>query len=129
VEGVTAAARPALGPAYQAVLLVRPEAWPAFARWLPMSGLATTRVPAADAVPRFDLAAVPAQYRRDLSVREIDVLELIAEGLQNGEIATRLFISVETVRVHSKHIYRKLAARSRAHAVHIGYQRGILGGA
>lgn len=122
-------ARPALGPAYEAVLLIRPEAWPAFARWLPMSGLATTRVPAADSVPRFDLAPVPVRYRRDLSAREIDVLELLAEGLQNHEIAARLEISTETVRIHNKHIYRKLAAKSRAHAVHIAYQRGILGGA
>ncbi|MEV4053000.1 LuxR C-terminal-related transcriptional regulator [Amycolatopsis sp. NPDC049688] len=39
-----------------------------------------------------------------------------------------LFVSIDTVRTHAKAIYRKLEARGRAHAVHIAYQRGILGG-
>jgi DNA-binding NarL/FixJ family response regulator len=122
------APRPLLGPAYQAVLLVRPEAWPAFARWLPKSGLTTTRVPANDRVPRFDVTPAALPHRQELSAREIEVVELLAEGHENTEIADLLTISVETVRAHSKHIYRKLAARSRAHAVHIAHQRGILGG-
>jgi len=129
VEVVTAAARPALPPVYEAVLLVRPEAWPAFARWLPMSGLTTTRVVAHDRVPRFELTPGELPPRPDLSKREIEVVKLLAEGHENPEIAGLLGVSVETVRAHNKHIYRKLVARSRAHAVHIAHQRGILGGA
>lgn len=122
---MTAAARPT--PVYEAVLLVRPEAWPAFARWLPKSGLATTPVPARHAVPQYELAPLPSSHWRGLSARELQIVELIAEGLDNTQIAAQLFVSVETVRTHCKHIYRKLEARSRAHAVHIAYQRGILG--
>lgn len=52
----------------------------------------------------------------NLSPRERDILELLCEGLANKEIADRLGISVETVRVHLKHIYEKLHVRSRTEA-------------
>ncbi|MBB5353122.1 DNA-binding NarL/FixJ family response regulator [Haloferula luteola] len=52
----------------------------------------------------------------NLSPRETEVLELLCEGLSNKEIADRLGISTETVRVHLKHIYEKLHVRSRTEA-------------
>lgn len=51
-----------------------------------------------------------------LSPRETETLELICEGLSNKEIADRLDISIETVRMHLKHIYDKLHVRSRTEA-------------
>jgi DNA-binding NarL/FixJ family response regulator len=51
-----------------------------------------------------------------LSKRETEILEQLCEGLANKEIADRLGISVETVRVHLKHIYEKLHVRSRTEA-------------
>lgn len=51
-----------------------------------------------------------------LSPRETEILELLCEGLANKEIADRLGISTETVRVHLKHIYEKLHVRSRTEA-------------
>jgi LuxR family transcriptional regulator, maltose regulon positive regulatory protein len=48
-----------------------------------------------------------------LSVREREVYDLLCEGLPNGEIATRLFISPATVKVHVRHVYDKLGIRSR----------------
>lgn len=51
-----------------------------------------------------------------LSPRETEILELLCEGLANKEIADRLGISPETVRVHLKHIYEKLHVRSRTEA-------------
>ena len=51
-----------------------------------------------------------------LSPRETEILELLCEGLANKEIADRLGISIETVRVHLKHIYEKLHVRSRTEA-------------
>jgi|688.fasta_scaffold373554_2 DNA-binding NarL/FixJ family response regulator len=51
-----------------------------------------------------------------LSKRETEILELLCEGLANKEIADRLNISVETVRVHLKHVYEKLHVRSRTEA-------------
>ena len=51
-----------------------------------------------------------------LTKRETGILELITEGLANKEIADRLDLSIETVRVHLKHIYEKLHVRSRTEA-------------
>ena len=63
----------------------------------------------------------------DLSNREIEVLQLVSDGLANVEIGNSLFLSVETVKSHLQHILAKLAARSRAHAVAIGFRRGLIG--
>ena len=52
-----------------------------------------------------------------LSKREIEVLHLIADGRTNQEIATTLFLSVNTVKVHTRNIYGKLSAHHRADAV------------
>jgi DNA-binding NarL/FixJ family response regulator len=59
--------------------------------------------------------------------REIEVLQLISEGLVNREIGKRLFLSEETVKSHVRHLLAKLQARSRAHAVAVGFRRGLLG--
>jgi DNA-binding NarL/FixJ family response regulator len=61
-----------------------------------------------------------------LSRREYQVLQLVAEGLENSGIAKILFLSVETVRTHVKSILRKLSARDRTHAVTIAFPGGIL---
>jgi DNA-binding NarL/FixJ family response regulator len=60
------------------------------------------------------------------TAREIEVLELIAAGLVNREIGQRLHLSEETVKSHVRHILSKLQARSRAHAVAIGFRRGLI---
>ena len=61
-----------------------------------------------------------------LTEREIEVLKQVAEGNRNREIAERLFISEETVKVHIKHIMEKLGASDRTQAVSIGLRRGII---
>ena len=53
----------------------------------------------------------------DLTERELDVLRLIARGASNDEIATRLFISPNTLRNHITHIFDKLHVRDRAQAI------------
>ena len=58
--------------------------------------------------------------------RELEVLQLVADGLVNREIGTRLFLSEETVKSHVRHLLAKLQARSRAHAVAVGFRRGII---
>ncbi len=58
--------------------------------------------------------------------REIEVLQLISEGLVNREIGQRLFLSEETVKSHVRHLLAKLQARSRAHAVAVGFRRGLI---
>ncbi|CAN7660663.1 MULTISPECIES: response regulator transcription factor [Variovorax] len=71
------------------------------------------------------MAAAPADEGL-LSEREVEVLELVAQGQSNREIAQSLFISVNTVECHAKNIYRKLAVHSRAAAVHSARGRGLL---
>jgi DNA-binding NarL/FixJ family response regulator len=61
-----------------------------------------------------------------LSKREYQVLQLIADGLENQAIANTLFVSVETVRTHVKSILRKLSARDRTHAVAVAFRSGVL---
>ncbi len=60
------------------------------------------------------------------TTREIEVLQLISDGLVNREIGTRLFLSEETVKSHVRHLLAKLHARSRAHAVAVGFRRGLI---
>ena len=59
--------------------------------------------------------------------REIEVLQLISDGLVNREIGQRLFLSEETVKSHVRHLLAKLQARSRAHAVAAGFRCGLIG--
>ncbi len=62
----------------------------------------------------------------DLTAREIEVLQQISGGNRNRDIADRLFISEETVKVHIKHIMEKLGASDRTQAVAIAVRRGII---
>lgn len=62
----------------------------------------------------------------DLTEREVEVLRHVADGNRNRDIAERLFISEETVKVHVKHIMDKLGAADRTEAVAIGLRRGII---
>ena len=61
-----------------------------------------------------------------LTVREVDVLRLVARGLSNKEIAARLVISPKTARNHVEHIYAKIDIRTRAGAGLFAMQHGLL---
>jgi ATP/maltotriose-dependent transcriptional regulator MalT len=55
--------------------------------------------------------------RLGLSRRELEVLHLMAEGLSNQEIASRLFVSLNTIKTHSSKIFEKLDVRRRTAAI------------
>lgn len=79
-----------------------------------------------------EAAVIPFQspaksLEQDPTGREIEVLQLISDGLVNREIGQRLFLSEETVKSHVRHLLAKLQARSRAHAVAVGFRRGLIG--
>lgn len=61
-----------------------------------------------------------------LTDRELEVLELLAQGLANKQIAAALDISANTVKFHVSAIYAKLGAASRTEAVRLGLQRGLV---
>jgi DNA-binding NarL/FixJ family response regulator len=75
-----------------------------------------------------EVAAELAEHAADdaLTAREIGVLQLIAGGNSNKEIAAQLSITEETVKGHVKNILAKLGANDRTHAVTIGLKRGII---
>jgi len=75
-----------------------------------------------------EIAAHLAEHYSDeaLTGREVEVLREIAGGNRNRDIAERLFITEETVKVHIKHIMEKLGASDRTQAVAIGVRRGII---
>jgi two-component system NarL family response regulator len=62
----------------------------------------------------------------DLSAREIEVLQLFAEGLTSPEVAARLFISNRTVQSHVRSVLRKLAVHSKLQAVLWALRRGLI---
>jgi DNA-binding NarL/FixJ family response regulator len=75
-----------------------------------------------------EIAAHLAEHmgEESLSKREVDVLQKLAGGNRNTDIAALLFISEETVKGHVKHIMEKLGASDRTEAVAIGIRRGII---
>jgi NarL family two-component system response regulator LiaR len=65
---------------------------------------------------------------RELGItrRELEILELIARGLSNREIAEKLFVSENTVKTHSSRLFDKLSARRRTQAVQLGKELGLI---
>ncbi|HEY1952426.1 MAG TPA: response regulator transcription factor [Gemmatimonadaceae bacterium] len=100
--------------------------------WL---GLRITRpAPPPPTVVTIEAAPPPTPFVRDamqvetlgVTPRELEILELIAQGLSNREIATKLFVSENTVKTHSSRVFDKLGARRRTQAVQFGKQRGLI---
>jgi LuxR family maltose regulon positive regulatory protein len=67
-------------------------------------------------VPPLDVRPSPALVE-PLSARELEVLQLIADGMTNQEIASRLYLALNTVKAHTRNIYGKLGVNSRTQAV------------
>ena len=85
--------------------------------------VAARRASLADVIP---LQTTNGEKGQEPTARETEVLQLISAGLVNREIGERLFLSEETVKSHVRHLLAKLQARSRAHAVAVGFRRGLI---
>jgi LuxR family maltose regulon positive regulatory protein len=88
-----------------------PAASPQYVGQLLLATLGKDAVPSTGARGRAGLLVEP------VSGREVEVLRLLASGISNQEIAARLFVSLDTVKTHLKHIYGKLGVHNRARAV------------
>jgi NarL family two-component system response regulator LiaR len=85
-------------------------------------------------VVREVMVPAPLEFVRDqrkveslgLTPRELEILELIAEGLSNKEIAARAFVSENTVKTHSSRVFDKLGARRRTQAVQLGKELRLI---
>ena len=74
----------------------------------------------------FGTVAVRDRQGWDLTVREIEILEMLYQGLRNAEIAERLSISPRTVEAHVGNIISKLGARSRTEAVRVAVDKNLI---
>ena len=70
------------------------------------------------------MASVPLEEH--LTPRELEVLDVLAQGLSNRAIAARLQISEHTVKFHISSIFAKLGAENRTDAVRLGVRRGLI---
>ena len=72
--------------------------------------------------------ALNEERLKDLGItkRELEILELIAQGMSNREIADKLFVSENTVKTHSSRLFDKLSAKRRTQAVQIGKELGLI---
>jgi len=78
-------------------------------------------------IPSDIAAGLAEHYGGDgLTIRETEVLQAIASGNRNKDVAAKLSISEDTVKVHVRHIMEKLGASDRTQAVAIGVRRGII---
>ena len=90
-------------------------------------GMTLRRRSPPEVVVREVAVPVPARFERDearraelaITPRELEILELIAAGLSNREIAERLFVSENTVKTHASRLFDKLGARRRTQAVQV----------
>jgi DNA-binding NarL/FixJ family response regulator len=67
------------------------------------------------------------QAMHDLTVRELEILRLVASGNSNRGIAQRLWVTEQTVKFHLSNVYRKLGVANRTEASHVAHQRRLLG--
>ena len=86
--------------------------------------LKEVRVP----VPAGQPFVVNVKKQEELSItpRELEILELIAKGMSNREIAEKLFVSENTVKTHSSRVFDKLGAKRRTQAVQLGKELGLI---
>ena len=89
------------------------------------AGMRLTRGKVVAVKPEFKLNETELQ-RLGISKREYEVLQLIAQGLSNQEIADKLFVSLNTVKTHSSNLFVKLDARRRTQAIHRAKELGLL---
>ena len=78
-------------------------------------------------LPPSSLPPSPQPLVEPLSQRELEILQLIAQGLSNREISERLFLALSTVKGHNQNIFGKLGAQRRTEAIARARELGLIG--
>lgn len=95
-----------------------------------LAALAPHSTPAAALLHQLNAAPGPggpgAPFAEPLTERELEVLQLISQGLSNAEIAARLVITLNTTKVHVKHLFAKLGATTRTQALARARHAGLV---
>jgi NarL family two-component system response regulator LiaR len=93
-----------------------------------LTGVGQTIVVKEVPVPAGGPFVADEKKREDLGItrREIEILELIAQGMSTREIAGKLYVSENTVKTHSSRVFDKLGAKRRTQAVQLGREFGLL---
>lgn len=91
-------------------------------RYMPSELLTQPTDERAHTTPRDDILIVDADRFDSLSPRELGVLNLLAGGMTNKEIANEISVQEATIKIHVKNIYRKIGASNRAQAVRMALQ-------
>ena len=96
--------------------------------WLGLKLTRKTEVVIVKEVPASQPFVLNEERQRGLGItkRELEILELIAQGMSNREIAEKLFVSENTVKTHSSRLFDKLSAKRRTQAVQIGKEMGLI---
>ena len=96
--------------------------------WLGLKLTRKKEVVVVKEVPASQPFALNEERLKDLGItkRELEILELIARGMSNREIAEKLFVSENTVKTHSSRLFDKLSAKRRTQAVQIGKEMGLI---
>ena len=96
--------------------------------WLGLKLTRRKEVVVVKEVPASQPFALNEERLKDLGItkRELEILELIARGMSNREIAEKLFVSENTVKTHSSRLFDKLSAKRRTQAVQIGKEMGLI---
>ncbi|MBN2360751.1 MAG: response regulator transcription factor [Deltaproteobacteria bacterium] len=93
---------------------------------MPEEGPAPTEPPPAPTPAEQPTGGLQVEVRKQLTARELEVLQMIAKGLSNNEAARVLGLSKATIRTHLEHIYQKLDVTNRVEAVTEGVRQGII---
>jgi ATP/maltotriose-dependent transcriptional regulator MalT len=111
------------------VVTVPDNLWLTLQHTLTVAGMQCKRVPAAPGQSTRYVLGWPDIAVEDelaLSDREVQVLRGIAAGMSNATIGRSLHLSEDTIKTHCRRLFKKIGAHDRAHAVAIGFHRGIL---